>query len=197
MDLLNVESLKAIEAFIRANAVWGAPLLFGVMVLEGLVFTTFIFSGTLFIVMAGVLIQAGVLGYLPVFAATCAGYWLGDWANCEFGRIAGPRMRELAVVKARTGLLAKAEGMLDRHGIAAIFISRFMGPLRPFVTLLAGTSGMPRITFHAVTLIATALLVAGLLNAGMTGVQFARPLQVALRRPGFPSAAGCPMPRSP
>jgi membrane protein DedA with SNARE-associated domain len=171
LDLLSRETMEAMMAFMRTHAAWGAPILFAVMVLEGIIATTFIFSGSLMIVAAGALIQAGVLGYAGVFAAIFGGFWLGDWINFEIGRRGEHWFRNLSVVTSRPALMARAQALIDRHGWAAIFLSRFMGPLRPFVTLLAGACRMPHQPFHIATVVSSILVTAGLLNAGMAGVQ--------------------------
>jgi membrane protein DedA with SNARE-associated domain len=171
MDLIPREAMEGMMAFMRLHAAWGAPILFGVMLLEGILVTTFIFSGALMLVAAGGLIQAGVLSYPSVFAAVTAGFWLGDWINFEIGRRAEHWFRGLGMVKNRPELMGKAERLITRHGWAAIFISRFLGPSRPFVTFLAGTCRMDQGPFHIATAASTLLLTAGLLNAGMTGVQ--------------------------
>jgi membrane protein DedA with SNARE-associated domain len=75
------------------------------------------------------------------------------------------------MVKNRPELMGKAERLIANHGWMAIFISRFLGPSRPFVTFLAGTCRMAQMPFHVATAASTLLLTAGLLNAGITGVQ--------------------------
>ncbi len=171
MDILSKESLDAVAAFMRTHALWAAPILFGIMVLEGIVLTTFIFSGSVMIVAAGALIQAGVLEYTSCFLAIFVGFWLGDWINYEIGRQGEPWFRNLGAVKKRPAMMAKAEKLIENYGVVAIFISRFMGPSRAFVTFLAGTCHMPPKDFHMATAVSTFLLTWGLLNAGMTGLQ--------------------------
>jgi membrane protein DedA with SNARE-associated domain len=171
MDLVSRETLDTITGLMRAHAAWGAPILFGIMVLEGIILTTFLFSGSLMILAAGALIQAGVLAPAPCVVAIVAGFWLGDWINFEMGRRSETWLRTFGVVRRNAALLDRAEAFLKRWDKAAIFLSRFMGPLRPFVVYLAGPAGVPTRTFHLMTLLSTLLLTAGLLNAGMTGVQ--------------------------
>jgi membrane protein DedA with SNARE-associated domain len=132
MDFVSKETLETISGFMRTHALWAAPVLFGIMVLEGVILTTFIFSGSVMILAAGALIQADVLEYTSCFLAIFVGFWLG---------------------------------------VTAIFISRFMGPSRAFVTFLAGACHMNQKDFHLATLVSTFLLTYGLLNAGMTGLQ--------------------------
>jgi membrane protein DedA with SNARE-associated domain len=171
MDLISREMLDGVVAFMRTHHLWAAPILFVIMALEGLILTTFIFSGSVMIVAAGVMIQSGVTGYWPVFIAISAGFWLGDWLNFETGRKGEDWFRGLKTVQNNPALLSRAENMLSRWGTAAIFISRFLGPIRPFVTFLAGTCHMRPYAFHVATVASTLILTAGLLNAGMTGIQ--------------------------
>jgi membrane protein DedA with SNARE-associated domain len=70
-----------------------------------------------------------------------------------------------------SAMMQKAERLIENYGVTAIFISRFMGPSRAFVTFLAGACHMNQKDFHLATLVSTFLLTYGLLNAGMTGLQ--------------------------
>jgi membrane protein DedA with SNARE-associated domain len=171
LELASREALEAIAGYMRTYAVWSGPILFAIMALEGVILTTFIFSGSLTILAAGVLVQQGVLPLAPTFAAIVLGFWFGDWVNYEFGRRGEAWMRSFAIVQRNTALLDRAEAFLGRWEKASIFLSRFMGPFRPFVVFLAGPAGIRPGVFHAMTLVSTLLVTAGLLNAGMTGVQ--------------------------
>jgi membrane protein DedA with SNARE-associated domain len=171
MDLISKEMLDSVSGFMRANAVWAGPILFAIMALEGVILTTFIFSGALIIVAAGALIQQGALPLFPTFLAIVAGFWFGDWINYEFGRRGEAWMRSFGIVQRNAALLDRAEAFLGRWQRASIFLSRFMGPLRPFVVFLAGPAGIGPGVFHLMPLLSTLLVTAGLLNAGMTGVQ--------------------------
>jgi membrane protein DedA with SNARE-associated domain len=171
MELFTKDAIDGIATFMRSHAAWAGPILFAVMALEGIILTTFIFSGSLVIVAAGALIQQGVLPLAPCFTAIVAGFWFGDWINYEFGRRGEAWMRSFAIVQRNVGLLDRAEAFLSRWDKASIFLSRFVGPMRPFVVFLAGPAGISPATFHLMTLLSTLLVTAGLLNAGMTGMQ--------------------------
>jgi membrane protein DedA with SNARE-associated domain len=171
IDLVPREAMEGMIAFMRTHAAYGPAMLFAIMLLEGVIVTTFIFSGTLMILAAGALIQAGILPYGVTFAAIVLGFWAGDWLNFALGHHREAWFRNLAMVRKREALVQRAEQMLTQWGGAAVFASRFMGPLRPFVTFLAGVFRVRPVIFHAATLACTILLTAGLLNAGMTGLQ--------------------------
>ena len=171
MDLFTRDIAEPMLAFLRENAAYAPMILFAIMLLEGVVVTTFLFSGVVIILAAGALIQGGVLAYGPVFLGIFTGFWVGDTINFMLGHKGERWFRNLAVVRSRPQLVAKAEALLEKWGWMAIFGSRFLGPSRPFVTFLAGVFRMQPAVFHVATIAATALLTAGLLNAGMTGVQ--------------------------
>ncbi|MGL4240444.1 MAG: DedA family protein [Beijerinckiaceae bacterium] len=171
LELVGKEVLEPMIAWLRANAAYAPLILFGVMLLEGIILTTFIFSGVVFVLAAGILIKLEALSYAHVFLAVVAGFWVGDTINYHLAQKGERWFRGLSVVRARPGMLEWAEAFIGKWGLAAIFLSRFMGPSRTFVTFLAGALRMPPASFHMATILATLLLTAGLLNAGMAGVE--------------------------
>jgi membrane protein DedA with SNARE-associated domain len=177
MDLIGASGLDGLLKGLAANPGIALAAIFAIMVLEGLIVTTFIFSGSLTLLAAGALVQAGALSFPAAFATIVAGFWLGDWLNYRLGHRGEAWFRSLGVVRRREATVARAEALLLRWGWAAVFISRFMGPARPFVTFLAGVFGVRPLAFHLATLACTAVLTAGLLHAGMTGMQLVRTLR--------------------
>jgi membrane protein DedA with SNARE-associated domain len=160
---------SAVEV-LRAHPYATPLLIFGVMVLEGVVVTTFIFSATLIILAAGAMVQAGVLGYPAVFAAIFLGLWAGDALNFGLAARGESWFQHLQVVRRHQSMLRRAEHLVSRWGLLAIFLSRFMGPTRPFVTLLAGLLKMSAGRFHLVTALSSLLLTAALMQLGMGGL---------------------------
>lgn len=148
-------------------------VLFLAMAMEGVVFTTLLMSGTVVLLAAGAAIAAGSLSYTPTFIALVLGLWAGDTASYWLGRRAKPWLMRQSFVARRADAMAKGEAMVARHGWLAIFVTRFMGPVRPFVTLAAGACNMGAVAFHVTTLVSTAIVTAALLQAGMTGLSVA------------------------
>jgi membrane-associated protein len=68
-----------------------------------------------------------------------AGDQLGYWSGRGFGASFLARLRK---DPSRDRLLAKADAFMDRRGLVAIFVSRWLvSPLGPWVNLVAGSSG--------------------------------------------------------
>ena len=91
---------------------------------------------------AGGFAVAGDLVLWQAFAAAAAGGIAGDqlgyWAGRGFGATVVSRLRKDA---GRDRLLAKADGLMARRGVMAVFLTRWLlSPLGPYVNLIAGSA---------------------------------------------------------
>lgn len=109
------------------------------------------FPASILMMTAGGFVAAGDLALLPTFAAATAGGITGDqlgfWAGRKIGR---PLLSRLRRDPARDKLLARAVKMLERRGILAVFLTRWLfSPLGPWVNLTTGSTGYPWARFTA------------------------------------------------
>lgn len=135
-------------AFIEANAALAGPIVFAITFLESLAIVSAIVPATLLLIGMGSLAAAGVvdLGVLSLWGI--AGGGLGYWASYEAGRRWGDRIEALPWLKRRPHLVAGAHRLFARWGVLAVFVSRFIGPGRIVVPLLAGTLEVRPRGFH-------------------------------------------------
>ncbi len=101
------------------------------------------FPASILMLTAGGFVAAGDLAMVPTFAAAAgggiAGDQLGYWAGRGFGARLLARLRRDA---ARDKLLAEAVAIMDRRGVVAVFLTRWLfSPLGPWVNLTAGSTG--------------------------------------------------------
>jgi membrane protein DedA with SNARE-associated domain len=171
LEQANTLMIEPMMALLRGNPQWTIFIIFAILTMEGVIFTTFIFSGTLLVLAVGALILNGTLAYWPMFATIFLGFWCGDTLNYMLGYRGKPWLMTLPLIRRHTAMVDRAERLIADYGIWAIVLSRFMGPSRPFVTFLAGAFGMRQPIFHLATIAATLALTFGLLNAGITGLQ--------------------------
>ena len=83
---------------------------------------------------------------LAAATGAVAGDQLGFWAGRGFGTLV---LAQLRVDPGRDRLLAKADALMERRGLVAVFLSRWLvSPLGPYVNLIAGSTdyGWPRFT---------------------------------------------------
>jgi membrane protein DedA with SNARE-associated domain len=100
------------------------------------------FPASILMLTAGGFAAAGDLVLWQAFGAAAAGGIAGDqlgyWAGRGFGATVLSRLRADA---GRDKLLAKADGLMERKGLVAVFITRWLlSPLGPYVNLIAGST---------------------------------------------------------
>jgi energy-coupling factor transport system substrate-specific component len=123
--------------------------------------------GDLMLAIAGIAIAGGrvnaVLMVMAAFAATTVGAVLGR----EISALVGwDRLMTVAGwVRARKPL-ERASELLTRSGWRAVFTARLIPGLRIYTTQVAGVSRMPRLTFYAGLIPATALYIAAFVGLG-------------------------------
>jgi membrane protein DedA with SNARE-associated domain len=109
------------------------------------------FPASILMLTAGGFAAAGDLILWQAFLAAAvggiAGDQLGYWAGRGFGTVVLSRLRKDA---GRDRLFAKADAMMDRHGVLAVFLSRWLvSPLGPYVNLIAGSTRFGWLRFTA------------------------------------------------
>ena len=97
------------------------------------------------------------------------GALLSDHSGFYIGRFIGPRFHQTSFAIKNARRLNKAERSITRFGVFAIFIGRFVTPIRSIVPLVTGISGMGRVRYSIVDFIACATWAAclGLLVVGI------------------------------
>lgn len=91
---------------------------------------------------AGGFAAAGDLVLWQAFAAAAAGGIAGDQLGYWAGRGLGASvLARLRTDPGRDRLLARADAMMDRRGLVAVFLTRWLlSPLGPYVNLVAGST---------------------------------------------------------
>lgn len=112
------------------------------------------FPASILMLTAGGFAAAGDLVLWQAFGAAAAGGIAGDqlgyWAGRGFGATVLARLR---ADPGRDRLLARAEALMDRRGLLAVFLTRWLlSPLGPYVNLISGSTryGWPRFTVAGV-----------------------------------------------
>ncbi len=101
---------------------------------------------SLIMLTAGAFVASGDLGAVSTAALAFAGAVAGDHLGYAIGRRGSGLLHRLRP-KPRA-MIAKARGLLDRHGGAAVFLSRWLfSPLGPYVNLVTGAAPMPWLRF--------------------------------------------------
>lgn len=116
-----------------------AALVFG----EAALFFGFVLPGETAVVYGGVLADAGRVSVVLVLAVVLVAAVVGDSVGFEVGRVLGPRMVRMPVLRNHVERVEQAQGYLRKRGGRAVVMGRFTAFLRAVMPGLAGASRMP------------------------------------------------------
>lgn len=140
---------EAAVEFTRQNEQLIEVVLFGLGFAESLVFVSFFVPASAFFLAIAALEGAAGNSLLPLVVAGAAGCLAGDMTSFLLGhRIKGNVQKSWPFTK-YPHWLNGTQDLFQRRGISAIFISKFVGPLRPVVPFVAGAMHMPIVPFVA------------------------------------------------
>ena len=128
--------------------------------------------GSMLVLASGSFAAAGDIDLYYAMAAALAGYITGDQTAYRIARLAGPSLVDrFKKSKKAGGMITKAEALLQKRGVVAVFLSRtIITPVGPWMSYLCGAMGLKWILFTASSLVGASLWVAAYT---LTGYYFA------------------------
>ncbi|MFN3727732.1 MAG: DedA family protein [Allosphingosinicella sp.] len=153
-------------AFISEHRGWAGPLIGLLAFGESLAVVGLLIPATAMMIAFGGLIGTGVIDPLPVYAGAVGGAILGDWVSYAVGRRVGPAVYRRRPLNRHRGVVARARMFFRRHGFLAVFLGRFLGPIRATVPLVAGVMQMDKGAFQAANILSAMLWVPAILAPG-------------------------------
>jgi membrane protein DedA with SNARE-associated domain len=164
--------VEPVIEFVRTHQAW-APLIIGALAFgESLAFISLLLPAWSVLIAMGALIGAGALSFAPIWIAAAIGAALGDWLSYWLGQKFKAPISRIWPLSRYPDLLPSGHALIERYGIAAIFIARFFGPLRAAVPLVAGILEMPWWPFQIANFVSAFVWAAALLAPGMFGYDF-------------------------
>lgn len=156
---------KAI-AFIGANSAWAGPAI-GVLAFgESLALIGVLIPGTAILLGIGGLIGTGTIHPVSALSWMIAGAIAGNWVSYWLGQKIGPRVYHRWPLKQNRPMVAKARLFFRKHGVAAIFLSRFLGPLRAVMPVVAGVVDMGQRKFQIANVLSALVWAPAILAPG-------------------------------
>ncbi len=127
--------------------------------------STFLFLGI------GAIHSAAGGEFWPVWLAGATGAAIGDCVSYALGRYFKEDVRSIWPISKVAHLIPKGEALFERWGFLSIIGGKFIGGLRPFVPVVAGTLSMP-ISLFVLASAVSSLLWAGVFLAPGYGMTF-------------------------
>ncbi|MBU8536346.1 DedA family protein [Falsiroseomonas tokyonensis] len=140
---------EAALAWAEANAAWAPLIAFAVAFVESVPLIGIFLPGSALLLGLGLLIGTGVLPAWPMLLATFAGAVIGDALGFWLSRWLGPAFVRAHLPRGYRRSYARGVLIFRRWGIWAVFIARFISPLRAVAPVIAGVSRMSNWRFQA------------------------------------------------
>ena len=167
-------ALASLEAWIRANAEWAGPLTFVIAFLESFPIISIVVPSTALLLAIGAIIGAGLAEPWPVLLACMAGGVLGDAGGFWLARAIGAHQVRRRLPRNWRRPYARAVLLFRRWGWSAVFLGRFIGPLRAVTPLAAGVIRMGEWRFQSANILSAILWAPLMIMPGSLGGWLAR-----------------------
>jgi membrane protein DedA with SNARE-associated domain len=151
---------------IKAHPEWAVALIAFTAFGESFLLVSLLFPGTAILVAAGGLIAAGILDPLQVIAAGILGGFLGDAASFWLGQKFGAALPKLWPFRRNPERIQSGIDFFVQYGAIAVFLGRFLGPLRATVPTVAGMMKMPTRRFYLANILSAVVWVPALVLSG-------------------------------
>ena len=161
-------------AFARTHLYLTGPILFALGFAESIALVSLFVPSSILFVGLGGLIGAGGGAFWEASLAGAAGSFLGDTASYALGRTYKDNIACIWPFSRYPDWLPRAEAFFERWGFLSLVFGKFLGFLRPFVPVVAGTSRMPWMPFLVGSALSSWLWAAAFLAPGFGLVLFAK-----------------------
>jgi len=159
-------------AFVRGHEGWALPIVFALAFGESLAFISLLIPATVALIGIGALIGVSGIGFVPIWISASLGAALGDWLSYWIGITFKDPVAKVWPLSRHPDLLKRGHRFVERYGFYAVFLGRFLGPLRATVPLAAGILEMPSLQFQLANFTSAFLWAAALLAPGTFGMKF-------------------------
>ncbi|MGC2775104.1 MAG: DedA family protein [Bradyrhizobium sp.] len=163
--------LDPLIAFVAAHAGLAYLTLFLAALLEAVPIIGSVIPGTTIILALSALIPGGELQLQWVLTSAILGAMLGDGGAFWFGHRSQREILTAWPFSNYPRLVAQSEAFFHRFGTLAIFLARFVAPIRAVVPITAGALDIPPVRFYAVNIPAIALWACAHVLPGVFAVQ--------------------------
>lgn len=149
--------LHQLIGFVSLHAALAYTAIFLAAFLEAIPILGTLIPGSTVILALSALIPAGSLHLLPVLAFAVAGAVIGEALAYTTGHISQRRVLTWWPLSNYPAVVAQSEDFFHRYGIFAVFLARFVPPVRAIVPIVAGALGMPPRQFYPASVAACLL----------------------------------------
>lgn len=166
--------------FLSEHPQYVGTIIIVLMLLESAPVVGFFLPGTFILPLLGVMTASSNNSFLYLFSCAAAGAFLGDMLGFWLGRVGAHKWQPHILSNHRQRIAKRAHDLINRHGLLAIFLGRFVWLIHPAIPGAAGLLGVKIYRFIPIDLLAVLLWVLFYLGGGhlLTGLWFSRTFEL-------------------
>lgn len=150
------DMIQALTEWLAGNPGWVSTAIFFTALLESLAIAGILVPGVAILFAAALLAGKTGTPVMEILVWGAAGAIIGDLLSFWLGRRLRGRLHQIWPFHRHPVMIRRAEALFVRHGGKSVVIGRFIGPVRPFIPMVAGAFNMPARRFVVIN-IASAL----------------------------------------
>ena len=151
-----------ISTWLREHQQYALTIVPLIAFFEAFIGIGFFVSGVILLSVCTILYVEQISTLQQILPLAFCGALLSDHCGYYIGRIMGPKFHHTKFAVKQARFITATEKSIVKYGPFAIFIGRFVTPIRSIVPLLTGISGMARLKYTILDLLACALWTIGL-----------------------------------
>lgn len=176
--------INSLTAVVHNSPLLGYLVIFLVFFFESLAFVGLVVPGTVFLVLAGFLAAREAMDINVLFVLIFSGIFLGDGLSFYLGG-KGKSFFRAGNKIFHSKYIEKGEAFFEAHGNKSVIMGRFIGPMRPLISFIAGLFKMRPTQFYSFNVIGALLWVAFYFSIGFFFGQAAKAIEIWSTRVGL------------
>ena len=139
MAIIDPEVFAPFLVWVELHPVWASVVVFLISLSESLAVVGLFIPGLVVMGIIGGLVSAGTLKLSTTLLCAILGAICGDSISYSIGRRFKDHLPEFWLFKRFPHWLGRGKTFFTRYGEMSIVFGRFVGPVRPFIPVIAGT----------------------------------------------------------
>ena len=163
--------VRAASDFVRDHRHLAEPMVFALGFAESIPFLSWLVPSSGIFLAIGGLMGANGAAFWPLCLAAALGASLGDILCYILGRWLKQDIARIWPLSRYADALPRAEAFFARWGMVGIVLGKFLGPMRPFLPLVAGAAGMSHFKYVLASAVSSLLWAAAFLGPAHYGAR--------------------------
>ena len=143
-----LELIEQLINFMEAHQTWAIVVVFFITFIECFFVIGFFIPAATILLAVGALVGASDINFFFVSIAAISGSIIASSISYHIGRKIRPTLRQRRIYQRHRRLFLSSKVMLNRYGAKAVFLGRFISPLRPTLSTAAGAFQVNQLQFE-------------------------------------------------